>query len=177
MANYVEQAKSAIMGSLMQLTDAQRQAYVNGNISSRTISRAFANATAGTAVTESAFEDVRRGGIVRSVTITAPIAVAVDATNNATILVQKRTISGGAAGAAATIATVATTTAGVGAGGLVAFVPFSVPLTAANVVVGPDDVLTYSVTKGGTGVALTAATSEFLISVDFEENGFGAGGP
>ena len=175
MANYVEKAKSALIGSFQELTAAEQAAYVNGNISSKTISRAFANATAGTAVTETVLEDVRRGGIVRSVTITAPIAVAQDAANIATILVQKRTITAGVAGAAVTIATISTIT--VTGTALVAFVPFSVPLTAANTVVGPTDVLTYSVTKGGTGVALTAATSEFLISVDFEENGFGAGGP
>lgn len=175
MANYVEQGKSALIGSFQNMAAADSASLVNGNLFSRTISRAFANATAGTAVTESAFEDVRRGGIVRSVVVVAPIAVTADAANIATILVQKRTITAGVAGAAVTIATISTiTVTGVS---LVAFVPLVVPITAANAVVGATDVLTYSVTKGGTGVALTAATSEFLISLDYEENGSGAGGP
>lgn len=175
MPNYVEKAKSAIAGSLSELTSSEQAAYVNGNLSSRTYEKAIANATAGTAVTESILIEPRRGGIVRSVNVIAPIGVAQDAANIATILVQKRTISGGAAGAPVTIATISTIT--VTGAAFVAFVPFSVPLTAANTTYGANDVITYSITKGGTGVALSAATSEFTISIDVEENGSGAGGP
>jgi hypothetical protein len=176
MANYVQKAKAALIGSFQDIAaDADKQAAVNGNIFSRTVEKSFGNATAGTAITESNFYEARRGGIVRSATIIAPINVAQDAANIATVLLQKRTITAGVAGAAVTIATFSTIT--VTGFALTAFVPFSVPLTAANVVFGANDVLTYSITKGGTGVALTAATSEISISVDIEEDGTGAGGP
>lgn len=176
MANYVEKAKSALIGSFQDIpSDADKAAAVNGNLFSKTIEKSFANATAGTAVTESMFYETRRGGIVRTITLNAPVAVAQDAANIATILVQKRTITAGVAGAPVTIASTSTIT--VTGFAMTAFVPLVMVLVAAATVVGPNDVITYSVTKGGTGVALTAATSEFTISLDFEENGFGAGGP
>lgn len=176
MANYVQKAKAALFGSLQDITlDSEKRAFVNGNLCSILFEKAVANATAGTAITESLLAEPRRGGIVKSAHVVAPINVAQDAANIATILVQKRTITGGVAGAAATIATISTVT--VTGTALTAFVPFALPITAANAVLGPNDVITYSVTKGGTGVALSAATSEFLVSVDFEEDGFGEAGP
>lgn len=125
-----------------------------------------ANATAGTAVTESVIDHIRRQGFVSSISIEAPIAVTGDNTNNAVITIAKRT----AAGAQTVIAVVTTNVA---QGGLVAFVPYKVPqaaFTPANVQLAPDDVLTVAVAKGGTGVALSAATSWFTVSVDVELN-------
>lgn len=122
-------------------------------------------ATAATAVTETVVAHVRRAGILKSVTIATPIAVATHATNIATFTVSKRT----AAGAAVTVATGSTVTGTSGLGNFVAFVPKVIPLTNANVGVAPGDVLTLSVAKGGTGVALTAATSTFHASVDVLE--------
>lgn len=127
----------------------------------------IANGTAGTAVTESVIDHLRRPGLVKSITLTAPIAVTADNTNNATITVAKRTGSG----AAQTIATIATSTTGTN--NLVAFVPFTIPasaFTAANTQLAAGDVLTVAIGKGGTGVALSAATSFFTVSVDIEEN-------
>lgn len=176
MANYVEKAKSALIGSFQDIPlDADKQAVVNGNLFSRLYEKSFANGTAGTAVTESLLAEPRRGGYVRSITLTAPINVAQAAADIATILVQKRTITAGVAGAPVTIATISTIT--VTGTAFTAFVPYTMVLVAAATNVGPTDVITYSVTKGASGVALSAATSEFLISLDFEESGFGAGGP
>lgn len=157
----IEKLKANLAGGEQALTDPATA--ING-LFTRTYSESAANSVAATAVTESILEDVRRAGIVKTVTVTAPIAVTGDPTNNAVITVSKRTIAAGAAGSAVTIATFTTTA------NLVAFVPFVVPLTAANVLVGAADVLTYSIAKGGTGVALTAATSFVKISVDVEEN-------
>lgn len=167
----VQRFKKALIGANTELSGTPAGTYSNlaGVLSKRTYSALIANATAGTGVTESVLEHVRRDGIVRSITLIAPIAVAVDGTNNATITVSKRT----AAGAAATIATIPTTAAGIGAGGFVAFVPFEVTaaqFTAANTQLAAGDVLTVAIAKGGSGVALTAATSFFTVSVDVEEN-------
>lgn len=159
----VQLYKAAVRGANTQISGAA----IDGVVSKRTFSVSVANATAGTAVTESLVEHIRRGGIVRSISLTAPIAVTLDPTNNAAITVSKRT----GAGAPAVIATISTIAAGTGS--LVAFVPFAIPaaaFTAANTVVADGDVITFAIAKGGTGVALTAATSFFTISVDLEED-------
>lgn len=158
----VEKIKSATVGAYSSLApDA-----VLGTFR-RTYSESVINSVAGTAVTESVLEDVRRAGLIKSVALVAPIAVTADATNNATISVWKRTITAGVAGAATLIASGVTTVGGTGT--LAAFVPVELVLTAANTSVGASDVLTFGIAKGGTGVALTAATSAVKISVDVED--------
>jgi len=122
-------------------------------------------ATAGTAVTESVLEHVRRAGRVVSVTVAAPIAVTAAASNIATFNVAKRT----AAGASVAVATGSTVTAGT-PGTLTAFVPAALTITAANSLLAAGDVLTFAIVKGASGVAVTAATSYFVVSVDVEES-------
>lgn len=121
-------------------------------------------ATAGTAVTETIMGHVRRAGIVKSVTITTPIAVTEAAANTATFTISKRT-AGGAASTIATGQTITTT----GIGSFTAFLPKSISLTAANVVLAAGDVLTIAISKQSSGVALTAATSYVHVSVDVLE--------
>ena len=155
--------REAVQGANSQLNADQ----LAGVVCRRQYVFQVANGTAATAVTESLIENLRRSGIVRSITLTAPAAVTADATNNAVITIAKRTGSG----AAQTIAAVTTNSAGTGS--LVAFVPFVVPqsaFTAANVQLAANDVLTIAIAKGGSGVALSAATSFFTVSVDVEEN-------
>lgn len=126
----------------------------------------IANSVAGTAVTESVIDHVRRSCFVKGISITAPIAVTGDNTNNAVVTVAKRT----GAGAQTVIAAFTTNVAG---GNLAAFVPLKLPASAftpANVQLAVDDVLTVAIAKGGTGVALSAATSWFTVDVDIERN-------
>lgn len=130
----------------------------------RTYALPIANGTAATAVTESAIDRVHGPGLVRTITLMAPILVTGDNTNNAVVTVAKRT----AGGAAVVIAAFTTNVAG---GNIAAFVPFEVPSTAftpANTQLLANDVLTVAIAKGGSGVALSAATSFFTVSVNVE---------
>ena len=159
----VQLYKAGQRGSNTQISGAA----IDGLLSKRTYSYDVANATAATAVTESVIAHVRRGGIVRNISLNAPIAVAQDAANIATFTIAKRT----GAGAAQTIASISTVT--VTGVALVAFVPLEIAksfFTAANVVLADGDVLTLAIAKGGTGVALSAATSTLNVSVDVEED-------
>lgn len=96
-------------------------------------------------------------------TIAAPVAVLADPANNATFTVTRRD----AAGINAAIVATGTTTAG-GVGSLVAFLPVALPLTVANVIVPINGQLTVLVSKGGTGVAVAAATSQARIEILLE---------
>lgn len=124
-------------------------------------------ATAGTAVTETAMQMPVRGKVI-GVSMTAPIAVTASDTNFATVSVAKRTGSA----ASAPIASQATKVTA-GTGSLVAFVPAQLPssaFTVANQQMAAGDVLTLAIAKAASGVALTAATSYFCVTVAVEEN-------
>ena len=126
-------------------------------------------ATAGTAVTELCVgrADSPGGAKIISVTVAAPIAVtAVDA-NFATFTLSKRT----AGGAATICATQTTKTSGSGGvGNMAAFVDTALTLqAAAAITLASGDTMTFLISKGGTGVALTAATSQVGVTVVYEE--------
>lgn len=122
-------------------------------------------ATAGTAVTETVIGSAVDAGKVTYINITAPIAVTGHATNNATITVSKRT----AAGSAVIIGTYTTTLVSP-VNTMVAFVPRPVTLatTAGYTSLAAGDVVTVLISKGSSGVALTAATSYFNVEVGVE---------
>jgi len=121
-------------------------------------------ATAGTAVTETVIVQVQRAGIAKAVRIATPIAVTAHDTNYATFTVAKRTGSG----SASTIASQTTKITG-GSGNVTAFVPVTLTLTDANVVLAAGDVLTIAIAKASSGVALTASTSYVNVTVDVLE--------
>lgn len=117
---------------------------------------AFDNADADTATPEMAHRMPVACRVV-AIYITAPIAVTGHATTNAVFTVAKRT----GAGAATTIGTL-TTTLSAPANSLAAFVPKAVTITAADAELAAEDVLTFKMTKGSTGVAVTEAASATL---------------
>ncbi len=117
---------------------------------------------AGTAQTETWVWQNTTGTNMRlvSATFTAPIAVATDPANNATVTITKRD----AAGINPLVAATQVTTAA-GFGALVAFLPAPIPVTVANVIVPINGSLTVLVSKAGTGVALAAATSQARVEL------------
>lgn len=90
-------------------------------------------------------------------------AAAADDTNNATININRRDGIGGAAAVAASLTT------NVATGGLVQYQPKAFTVSAvAGAAQGPaNGILTFSITKGGTGVVVPAGT----LFVDIEEEG------
>ncbi len=120
--------------------------------------------TAATAQTETFIYQNSTTGNVRvvSASVTTPIGVTADNTNNAVFNVFRRTSAG------ASQAQVAQLTTNAAQGNLVAFAPASMTLTPANIILAPGAVLTASVAKGGTGVAIGAATSQSRIEVLLE---------
>jgi hypothetical protein len=143
-------------------TDAQKARadhVFNGRYAAENYSDA---ATAGTAVTETVHCQITEtSAYVKKIRFTAPIAVTANGSNFATITVSKRT----AAGAAVTLGTFSTS-----ATSMVAFVPADLTLTAANLKLAAGDVITVAISKTGTGVALTAATSNVNVTVYFAED-------
>ncbi len=121
--------------------------------------------TAATAQTETFLYKNTTGSnvLVVGASVCTPIAVTADPTNNATFTITKRSISGGSAVVVAT----GVTTAG-GTGSLVAFLPVALTLTVANLVLAPNEVLTILMSKGGSGVATSAATSQTRLEVLLE---------
>lgn len=131
--------------------------------------------TAGTAWTESPVFSVDMASVqfpITGITIIAveamfPIAVTANNSNYATLLLQQRVAAGTGN------VTVATNTTqisdGVFGANIVAFKPYLMTLTAANVVLAAGSMLTMSVSKTGTGVALAAATSEGCLTIVYEE--------
>lgn len=108
--------------------------------------KAAADGAAGTATAETAFARVSQPGNVSNVFYVPSAALTGDPTNNATILVQKRD---GIGGAPVTVATLTTTVS------WAAFVPVSLG-TITNAALAPGNVLTLSISKGGTGVVVPA---------------------
>lgn len=120
--------------------------------------------TAATAATETALWTNNTGTnqLVTGVTIATPIAVTGDNTNNATVTVTRRDSAG------INPLVVATLTTNVATGNFTAFLPKALTLTVANVVVPPGGILTVLVSKGGTGVAIGAATSQSRVQVQLQ---------
>jgi hypothetical protein len=123
------------------------------------------SATAGTAFTLSPlwYNDTGFDVVVKAARATAPIAVTAHAADFATFLAAKIDAAGANAVNVATFATDTVTT-----DNMVANVPKTMTLTAANVIVPAGFSLTANVTKTGNGVAITAATSRAKISLDLE---------
>lgn len=96
---------------------------------------------------------------VQGVTVTFPIAVTGNDTNNAVVTVTKRDATG------LNPLVVATLTTNVASGGGVAFLPKAVPLTPANIIVPPLSTLTVLVSKTAAGVAISAATSQARVQI------------
>jgi len=108
-----------------------------------------------TAETTFGLGSIFTGTLVNSVYFVPGAAVTASDTNYATITVQKRT----AGGAATTIASGSTTlTVGTPLGNFTAFVPVLLPLSVPNISLLASDVLTFNITKTGTGVVLPAST-------------------
>jgi hypothetical protein len=125
--------------------------------------RIFDAATAGTAQTETPIGVVQDAGQVKAIYVQVPVAVTASDTDKATITIAKRTAAG------ASSATIATLVTNVAQGNLVAQAAYSLTLTAANTRLAAGEVLTVAVAKAGSGVALTAATSEGKVTVVYEK--------
>lgn len=126
--------------------------------------RLFDAATAGTAMTETAFWRNSSGANKRVISthVVAPIAVANGDTHFVTFTLSKRA----GAGAAVVVATGTSKAASLNA--LVAFVPEALTATASAVVIPDGSVLTALVSKDGNGLAITAATSDAYMIVLLE---------
>jgi hypothetical protein len=135
--------------------------------------------TAGTAQTETAFASLESSPAqwkVISATLMVPVAITANGSNLASIFLNKRTITAGAAGAAVVVASLTTNTTDPVLGtNAAAFVGYAMTLsaTAANLLLSATattfDVMTANVTKTGTGVAIAAATSQAYIDVLVQE--------
>ncbi len=84
-------------------------------------------------------------------TFTSNGALAFDPTNNATLNIITRDATGTVTATAATVTTTAT-----GTGTLVQYQTVAIPVTAANAIVPAGGSVSYSIAKGGSGVAVTA---------------------
>ncbi len=117
--------------------------------------------TAGTAQTESVFyrNDSAQNMRVVSVHVMTPVAITGNGSNNATFTVAKRDSAGANA---ATVASLTTTVS------ITQFAPTALTLTAANIIVPSGGCLTLACSKGGTGVAVAAATSQVWLEVLLE---------
>lgn len=118
--------------------------------------------TAGTAQTETPFWTNHTTGpvAVLAARVITPVAVALNAGNFVTFTVTRRDAAGGNALVVATLTTAATT--------INAFTPTLLPLTAGNIVVPAGGCLTVLASKAGTGVAISAATSQCIVEVLYE---------
>ena len=115
--------------------------------------KSAADGAAATATAETPIGQCGAACTISAIRIVPQAALTGDNANNATILIQKRTGAGGPT----TVATITTTVAN---GNWVAFVPVNIPLTTANVLAG--DVLTVTISKGGTGVVVPALQLEIF---------------
>lgn len=114
--------------------------------------RRLADAAAGTATAESTFYRARTAGRVTDVRITADLALAGDNTNNATITIRRRNADGSNAVVVATLTTNV-------ANPLVAFLAKSFG-ALTNTTLAAGQLLTFQVTKTGTGAALPSMLLE-----------------
>ncbi len=121
--------------------------------------------TAGTAQTETVAWRNDTGGDVwiTDLYLVTPVNVTANATNYATFSVFKRTSAGASQ---ATIGAFATDT--VTTDDLVAFAPKAIPMTDANRLVPNGSVVTVSVSKTASGVAIAAATSQANVLITYE---------
>jgi len=120
--------------------------------------------TAGTAQTATAFFTNDFGTNIRvlSAKILTPVAITGDNSNNAVFTLSKVDAAG------ANAATVAALTTDVATGNFTAAVPKTMTPTVANVGLPSGWTLRIAVAKGGTGVAIAAATSQAYIEVTFD---------
>ena len=103
------------------------------------------------------------GLVVTAVKFVPAAALTAHDTNYKTVTVSWRSAAGGAATVVATGTT--KTSGGGGSGNWTAFVPVSLPVTAANATLPAGGQLTFLFSKAGTGVKLPAGT----LVVEYEE--------
>lgn len=154
----------AIRG-LFSALDVSDETLLKDTVTRRTLQAHVTDGgTAGTAQTETPLwkNTTATNQRVAGAIVTTPVAVTASDTTNATFTVTRRD----AAGINAVV--VATVTTNVAGGNYTAFLPVALALTAANVIVGPGQVLTVLVSKLSTGVAIAAATSQARIEVLLE---------
>src|SRR5262245_15966829 len=107
-----------------------------------------ADAAANTATAETVFFQAEVDLVIEQVEVVPSAALTADNANNAVITVQKRNADG------STNVTVATMTTNVASGNWTAFVAKALTLTASNAGLSVGQILTFTITKGGTGVAV-----------------------
>lgn len=110
-----------------------------------------ADGAAGTATTETAFARIGRSGVIVGAWFVPSAALSGDNTNNATLALASRD---GAGGGSVSIASRATTIAN---GNWTAFVPVSLG-TLSNTSVAAGNVLTFAISKGGSGVVVPSGS-------------------
>lgn len=137
------------------------------NWNARTHGASFNDAaTAGTAVTGTPIFKVQGPQLVKEVALTLPVSVTASATDRFTITVSK-SLNGGAL---TTIATATSNlTANGGTGNIAALAPIVIPLStvAGATALADGELVSFAVTKQGSGVAMTAATSSARVEVEF----------
>lgn len=109
--------------------------------------KAAADGAASTATAESVIYQAKDAQTITALDIVPAAALTGDNTNNATILIQRRSSAG------TLIGTVASLTTNVASGNWVQWVAKSMG-TITNGALNPGDFLTLSITKGGTGVVV-----------------------
>ncbi|WP_394825033.1 hypothetical protein [Pendulispora albinea] len=167
MALDVQKFKAAVCGSVTDLNQDQ----VRKLLSSRTYGYDFVNGAANAPLSESIILHVLRDGVLRAITLTAPVAIPADGTNFASLIFLRRTAPNYVSLPIANIAILPSASGGTGPLG--AFVPYTIPLlniSQQNIRFNAGDLLTLAVAKSGAGVALSAPTSSFHVGLDLEED-------
>ena len=141
---------------------------VVGQSNQRNYTLDFLNGTAATDFTGITIVYLPFNAILISAVIVCPIAVTADATNNRTLAISKYSLATSYGTAVSLITTVTTNSAGTG--NLAALTPYSFTVTAANAQCVTGDVIAFSSTHGGSGVALGNATHPVLVQLTFQEN-------
>lgn len=129
--------------------------------------------TAGTAQTETPVgrcdANLSTGWTVLEASVVLPISVTANNSNYATFTLNKRTSGGAAVVVAQSTTQITDPVFGSNATAFVAY-PTALSATAANLLLAAGtDVLTFAVSKTGTGVALAAATSQGWVDVVVQE--------
>lgn len=139
------------------LVGVESAAVAAGGTRSVSFSKDAADGAASTATSEHVVHRMSSAGTIAAVYFIPDAALTGDATNNATLSVAKRD---GAGGASSPIASRQTTAAN---GNWTAFVPVNFG-TVSNAAVIAGDLLTFAISKGGTGVAVPAGLLVVLIN-------------
>lgn len=168
MAYSDRQIMTASQQALITDTAVVSAAGVVAQSNQRTYTLELLNGTAATDFAGVPIIMLNVNALLISAAIVSPIAVTADATNNRTLALSKYSLATTYGTPVGLITTVTTNSAGTGS--LVAYTPFAFTVTAANVQCVVGDVIVFSSTHGGSGVALSSATQPVLIQVTVQEN-------